>query len=65
MGVSPHEGYGAPVIDLSYEPFGEEAIRLGVGGGDNVGEGFDYAFSLGMRARRGMNGKQTTGGIRE
>ena len=36
MGVSPGEGYGTSVIDFGYEAFGEEAVRLSEGGGEDV-----------------------------
>ena len=65
MGVSPGEGYGTSVIDFGCEAFGEEAVGLGEGSGDDVREDFDYALGLGMRGRRGANGEETTGGIRE
>ena len=65
MGVSAGEGYSTPVIDFDYETFKKEAIRLGEGGGDNVGEGFDYGLGLGVRGGGGMNSEETTGGIRE
>ena len=65
MGVSPGEGYGAPVIDLGYENFGEEAVRLSEGSGDNVGEGFAYPLGVGMGGGRGTDGEETAGAIRE
>ena len=65
MGVSPGEGYVTSVIDSGYEALGEEADRLGKGGGDDVREGFDYALGLGVRGGRGANGEEMTGGIRE
>ena len=65
MGVSPGEGYGTSVIDFGYESFGEEAIRLSEGGGDDVREGFGDAWGLGVKGGRGVDGEETTGGIRE
>ena len=65
MGVSTGEGYGTSVIDFGYEAFGEEAVRLGEGCGEDVGDGFDYALGLGVRGEGATNGEEPTGGIRE
>ena len=65
VGVGPGEGYSTSIIDFGYEAFGEKAVGLGEGCGDDVREGFDYALGLGVRGRRGSNGEETTGGMRE
>ena len=61
MGVSPGERYGTPVIDLGYEAFEEEAVRLGEGCSDDVGEGFDYALGLGGEERMAKKRREAYG----
>ena len=39
VGVGDGDGYGASVIDLGEKTFGEEAIGVREGGGDDVREG--------------------------
>ena len=39
IGVRDGEGYGTSVIDFGKETFGEEAVGVREGGGDNIGEG--------------------------
>ena len=41
--VSAREGEGASVVDLTDEPFWEEAVGLGEGGSSYVREGGGYA----------------------
>ena len=61
-GVSASEGYSASVIDLDSKPFGEEAVGICEGGGDDVREGFGNAGCLGVGKGSFSDGKEMTGG---
>ena len=58
--VSPRKGDSASVVDLGYEPFQEEAVGLGEGGGGYFWEGGGYALGKGVGSGAGSVGDEVS-----
>jgi len=48
VGISACERDGTSVIDIGYEPLGEEAVGVGEGGGSDVRQGSSYTLCEGL-----------------
>ena len=62
MGVGAGEGYCASVIDFDSEAFGEEAVGIREGGGDDVWEGSGDAGWQWVRQGSFSDGEEATRG---